>query len=72
MVESSDSTHPYSQVSQEPPPEVPQFPIGPLEAQGAKLGIVISVQPISSQPPPENSPWTTSEDSESESPEMST
>ena len=48
MFESSNSPHPSSEGSQELPPEVPQFPFGPLEAQGVELEIVISVQHISS------------------------
>lgn len=47
MVESLNFPSPSSDGSQEPPPEVPRFPVEPLEARGEELGIVISVKPIS-------------------------
>ena len=46
MAKSLNSPIPSSEGSQGPPLEVPQFLVGPLEAQGEELGIVISVKPI--------------------------
>ena len=68
MAESLNSTCPSSEKSQEPPPEVPRFPFGRIEGQGVELEIVISVQPISSRPLPNDSPWRTSKHFEPESP----